>query len=98
MRLIDVDNLVVDARFGEDEIPFVSLKQIEDAPTVAAEPVRYGCWVNDKGLYKCTACNELWTVGWACCIPMEQMLRENSYCPHCGAKMGCEREENETDR
>lgn len=39
MRLIDADELYVDARFSEDEIPYVSAKQISEQPTVDAVPV-----------------------------------------------------------
>ena len=37
-RLIDADELYVDARCGENEEPYISLYQINDAPTVDAEP------------------------------------------------------------
>ena len=35
-RLIDVNELYVDARCGENEEPYISLYQINDAPTVDA--------------------------------------------------------------
>lgn len=64
---------------------------IEDLPIVYT--VKHGKWVNDKGLYKCTACNDHCTVaGWADCIPEEQMYKVFKFCPNCGAKM--ERSEN----
>lgn len=54
----------------------------------SAEPIKHGQWVNDKGLYKCTACNELCTTaGWARCIPEERMYKGFKYCPNCGAIM-----------
>lgn len=37
-RLIDADELYVDARCGENEEPYISLYQINNAPTVDAEP------------------------------------------------------------
>lgn len=37
-RLIDADELYVDVRCGENEEPYISLHQINDAPTVDAEP------------------------------------------------------------
>ncbi len=44
MRLIDADKLVVDARLGEDETPYVSKTQIDEAPTVEAIPIG---WIKD---------------------------------------------------
>ena len=41
MRLIDADKLVVDARLGENEIPYVSKAQIDEAPTVEAIPIEW---------------------------------------------------------
>lgn len=41
MRLIDADELVVDARLGENETPYVSKTQINEAPTVEAIPVKW---------------------------------------------------------
>lgn len=55
--------------------------------TIDAEPIRYGKWVNDKGLYKCSLCNELWLHWWAIVVPPERMYKEMKYCPYCGAKM-----------
>lgn len=52
-------------------------------PTI--EPKR-GKWIYDKGLYKCTACNNLLTVaGWD--IPEEQIYKAFNFCPNCGAQM-----------
>lgn len=52
------------------------------------EKVEHGRWVNDGGLYKCTACNDLLTVaGWASCIPEKQIYKVFKYCPNCGAAM-----------
>ena len=45
MRLINADELVIDARLGEEEIPYISAKQINEAPTIDAEPVRHGQWM-----------------------------------------------------
>lgn len=80
MRLIDADELYVDARFGENEEPYVSLYQINDASTVDAEPVRHGRWRYDKplGLEWCSECGFGKRNG---------DKRWYSYCPNCGAKM-----------
>lgn len=62
------------------------LEDLPSAPTI--DNVKRGKWINDKGLYKCTACNDLCTVaGWADCIPEEQMSKAFKFCPNCGAKM-----------
>lgn len=47
----------------------------------------HGRWVNDKGLYKCSECNELWTHWWAAVVPIERMNKMMKYCPNCGADM-----------
>lgn len=45
-----------------------------------------GDWIYDKGLYRCSACNNLLTVaGWG--IPEEQIYKSFKFCPNCGAKM-----------
>lgn len=54
---------------------------------VEVEP-KHSRWINDNGLYRCTACNGLCTVaGWADCIPEEQMYKRFKFCPNCGARM-----------
>ena len=70
-----------------DDLPiqgyYDMLKLIRNLPTI--EPKR-GRWVNDKGLYRCTACNNLLTVaGWD--IPEKQIYKSFKFCPNCGAKM-----------
>ena len=46
-----------------------------------------GKWLNDKGLYRCSLCNELWTHWWAVVMQPERMYKEMKYCPNCGAEM-----------
>lgn len=104
MRLIDADKLLdtlgIDSldcekcswgnfdycKRGSDFVDACSA--IEDAPTVDAEPVRHGHWVDNNGRY-----------GWFC----SQCKKENNYaydynennvielqdhyCPNCGARM-----------
>ena len=49
---------------GEDNvIPAEYEDAIMKLPTI--DPVRHGKWVNDKGLYRCSVCGELWTAWWA---------------------------------
>ena len=47
-----------------------------------------GKQLNDKGLYKCSSCNELWVHWWAVVVEPVRMYKEMKYCPNCGAKMG----------
>lgn len=55
---------------------------------------KHGKWINDgKGLYKCTACGELWIHWWATVMPIETMYKEMRFCPHCGADMRKETED-----
>lgn len=68
------------------------LKRVMDAePTVDAEPVRHGRWIEiedswDDCHYQCTGCGEEWYLDDG--TPAENNM---NYCPHCGAKMdGCE--------
>lgn len=92
-RLIDANELYVDARCGENEEPYISLYQINDAPTIEAEPVRHGHWSLNPH-------NRAWDVCSACGIGTKrreyglnpdgtEYVTEYSYryCPNCGAKM-----------
>ena len=97
-RLIDADELikVLDDTLAEQskdadirELLQKSLlvgfaKQvIEDAPTVDAEPVKHGHWIEVDTQYidetKCSNCGvvECFNKGW----------KRFNYCPNCGAKM-----------
>lgn len=88
MRLIDADKLKTDMHekaFDGDggyKIFGVSKKQIEDAPTVDAEPVIHAHWIENisEGIIKCSNCAEEWSIINNCCETF-------FYCPHCGAKM-----------
>ena len=59
-------------------------RYISEQPTVDAEPVKYGRWINaNEGKWntvevlKCSICGE----------SDNRMDRSDAYCPHCGAKM-----------
>ena len=88
MRLIDADALVEKAYWhGEhpdvgnpfaDGVEAVDMSDIENAPTIEAEPVRHGRWIEKIGRAKCSVCgDECWA----------DSAMEYSYCPNCGAKM-----------
>lgn len=82
-RLIDADKLKADfigKRYGTQAIEYV----IDEQPTVDAEPVRHGHWINhfddlfpEESTQECSICHA------------EQMgtMLNDTYCPNCGAKM-----------
>ncbi len=51
------------------------------APTVDAEPVRHGHWIDEIGMFLCSECGDAWGTD------NEEMVRSFNYCPNCGAKM-----------
>lgn len=73
-------------------------KLILDSAVVDAEPVKHGRWIKDgeaSALYKCSICGTLCSlVGYANCIPIEQMNKTMKYCNSCGAKMDGKGEES----
>lgn len=85
MRSIDADELYVDARLGENEEPYISLRQINDAPTV--EPVKHGHWIEVQRIHEkdhtaiceCSLCGDT--------VWVYDGQRAWNYCPNCGAKM-----------
>lgn len=91
-RLIDADALK--AVFEEKSIEAVCgvelckaiISRIDNAPTVDAVSVRHARLVNASPYGECSYCGEL--------IDSRDMFR---YCPHCGAMLVGEGEEDETD-
>ena len=95
MRVIDANALVEKAYWhGEhpsvddlfaDGVDAVDVSDIEEAPTIEAEPVRHGRWVHTDlaaHWYGKDECSE--------CTYHEHDrsdLSHFNYCPHCGAKM-----------
>lgn len=94
MRLIDADALKRECeklpRVLDDEfIHFVKVKDItktiNNAPTIEAEPVRHGRWIeNTDGIYSWIECSEC-----GGCPPrdIDGKIVLSEYCHHCGAKM-----------
>lgn len=91
MRLIDADALA--KRLGElwdipadwdgdmDETCQEAFTEIDNAPTIEAEPVRHGEWLpypSDQHR-KCSVCG----IEYA----KNTMALKSNYCPNCGAKM-----------
>jgi len=67
-----------------------AFKAVYKAPTIAAEPVRHGRWVDKSRTFTgillpktmCSVCN--WFTYSAA---GELFVRDHKYCPNCGAKM-----------
>lgn len=88
MRLIDADALpkYTGYALSANEVA----KAVENAPTIEAEPVRRGRWIEKEGYngdtyYDCSICLESWSM-------IEGTPWDNgmAYCPHCGARMEAE--------
>lgn len=79
MRLIDADVLpkYTGYALSADEVA----KAVENAPTIEAEPVRRGRWVEEPGMFMCSVCHDVWST------ENEEMIKGFNYCPWCGAKM-----------
>ena len=91
MRLIDADKIkwrptvhTIGLGIPEGQAYFVRKADIDDMPTVEAEPIRHGHWIeyNMYGelRYKCSVCGAV-------------KLFRTFYCCECGAKM--DEKENE---
>ena len=68
---------------------------LDDAPTVDAEPVRHGKWINcgtyDQGYQVTLECG-------CCGEAVNGYVHDYKYCPYCGAKMEAyEEEENKEE-
>ena len=82
-RLIDADALKDTLGISDKDIEFAEM--LDEQPTVDAEPVRHGHWIqlefksvwNNK-LIACSKCGELFLV---------QHVESEHYCRNCGAKM-----------
>lgn len=89
MRLIDADALkqkitMVTKQYKPNAImerPAILLEDVDEAPTIDAEPVRHGKWIvckgsNGKDYRKCSEC-----------LDTQEITGLLNYCPVCGAKM-----------
>ena len=87
MRLIDADKIIITR---QEYVGALTLKErlrrlLDSQPTVDAEPVRHGRWIEvDVGdcCYRCSECGF---------IRDAYLLDISNYCPKCGAKMDGER-------
>lgn len=90
MRLIDANALHAKIleengyKYAAKENVAQILLRIETAPTIEAEPVRHGRWI-DKGEYAvCTECGGRSGTQYDGIQPIALAAQ---FCPHCGAKM-----------
>ena len=70
---------------GKDDMQDQIRDMVSRFPAADVAPVRHGRWVLDEKRYVvyCSECNE--PVSYYPNI--KDVLEENNYCPHCGAKM-----------
>ena len=92
MRLIDADvlddiiQILNEKDWGITRSEYKLIDSVlSEFPTV--EERKKGYWINDKGLYRCSCCNQLWAEWWAAAKPIERMKKEVPFCPMCGADM-----------
>lgn len=101
MRLIDADALkqkytMVLKRYKPNAImerAAILLEDVDNAPTIDAEPIRYGKWIPSDPpdapvtkLYKCSVCG----LGYEDDDTDCEVYYPWKYCPHCGARMKVE--------
>ena len=105
MRLIDLNTLLMELKkmesgyyaseFEEDNIMglgvMMAIRKVKDAPTIEAEPVRHGEWVECGFRAKCSVCGGSGSI-------YDAPINPYKYCPYCGAKMdGGNNEQERTD-
>lgn len=56
---------------------------LDDSPTIEAEPMRHGQWINDTF---CSECKRF-PVDVSVPISNQELTKYFSRCPHCGARM-----------
>ena len=89
MRLIDADAPALIARINNSFGPvtrFIIKNILKNAPTIEAEPVRYGRWIDAycgkyaNAKYICSCCGKR-------AHSDDWKWELSDFCPHCGAKM-----------
>ena len=96
MRWIDADALKLDilqteATFGDTWVgkilKVINRSIVDEAPTVDAEPIRHGHWVDvgSEVARVCSYCHE--DVLYAVMYNLKGEEVSLKYCPYCGAKM-----------
>lgn len=88
MRLIDADSLETHEIYEGEWVRVVYADDIDNAPTIDADPVRRGRWEviyydNIPKIAKCSECEEVLVF-----TKRDHLIRHMpNYCPNCGAKM-----------
>ena len=86
MRLIDADALETHEIYEGEWVRVVYADDIDNTPTIDAEPVRHGRWVfsPDHAEGICTMCNfKIYGRPYN----NTYLIVPYNYCPNCGAKM-----------
>lgn len=99
MRLIDADVLrarlegMMKAPWNAQSAPYcwahayeAMQEELDNAPTIEAEPVRHGRWM----MYATPDDHNIW---FACSLCNAAQNKESTYCPNCGARMDKEVQE-----
>ena len=80
MRLIDADKLKISY---DGHFVGVAKNDLDNAPTVEAEPVKHGHWVeSEEGYFSCSNCHND-----AMVELYENSQKLTPFCPNCGAVM-----------
>lgn len=95
MRLIDADALVQDTEYDDYHDSFLSFSyvQIDDAPTIEAEPVRHGRWETWGYVFhgiewkRCSCCGKCADVSYYGLLEGEFKMSTPAICGRCGARM-----------
>ena len=84
MTLIDIDAIPESATtISTDGRLFVAWSEIVKAPTIEAEPVKHGRWLDGEDYMFCSKCGMQWNY-------CDNDTQDFKYCPNCGAKMDLE--------
>ena len=101
-RLIDANTLNVALRFAESHIIHgesewlkgyveglrAAIAATNDCPTIEAEPVKHGRWINpDNTLYHCSECGQTCPYDISAETPDVVEYWTCNYCLNCGARM-----------
>ena len=91
MRLIDADALIAKAYIMQEPNGFihsvVTERQIVKCPTIEAEPVKHGRWVDVGYKIRCSLCDRGVFLGTTDPVAHNYEKENFNYCPNCGAKM-----------
>ena len=90
MRIIDADELkALREIYIQGKLQFIGNEYdlIDKCPTIDAEPVRHGRWIEDGGFNTCSLCGNSFDR-----YDDGGYYQDFDYCPKCGAKMDLEKD------